>query len=269
MAKPSIFSKEYEKRMKKRKRKFIIIFSIVFALAILAIVKVSYSTRNYSDIKQRIQAWIDSDTIPRDDKSELVTEDSSKELSIEQDKKTNEKTEEQVLEIKLASGIVVKATYIEENGQNKFTKLEGTDDFVKFDISPSGKQILILDKDQTITVYNVNGESKVVSKNEYTSKKGDVFTKEATLLSKPEYLWNSDPKFINEENIIFVSNRPYFGTAAVKQYLWISNIVNDSDSIKWDLAASKIEIDKKEEKGIKIIVDGNIYYVVEDGNIIQ
>ncbi|MBW6409171.1 hypothetical protein [Clostridium weizhouense] len=265
MAKPSIFSKEYEKRMKKRKRKFIIIFSIVFAITILAIVKISYSTRNYSDIKQRIQAWIDSDTIPRDNKSDLVTEDSSKESNIKQD----EKIEEQALEIKLASGTVIKAMYIEENGQNKFTTLEGGDDFVKFDISPSGKQILILDKDQNITIYNINGESKVVSKNEYTSKKGDVFTKEATLLNQPEYLWNSNPKFINEESIVFVSNRPYFGTSAVKQYLWVTNIVNNSDSIKWDLAASKIEIGKKEEKGIKIIIDGNIYYVIEDGNIIQ
>ncbi|SFC77410.1 hypothetical protein [Clostridium uliginosum] len=267
MAKPSIFSKEYEKRMRKRRRKILIVFLIVLTVVLLTTVKLSYRTMDKTNVKQKIQAWIDSDTVPKNEKQDII-EEKSKVLE-EPEQELPKTPEKKYLDINLLSGTIAKGIYIEENGEKKFTDLEGIDSSVEFDISPTGKQILILDTDKSITVYNVDGNAKIVSKNDYTSQKGDVFTKEATLLNKPEYLWNSTPKFINDESIVFISNRPYFGTSALKQYLWVTNIVNNTDVINWNLVANKIEIEKREEKGIKIMVDGNIYYVAQDGNIIQ
>ena len=96
-----------------------------------------------------------------------------------------------------------------------------------------------------------------------------MFTKDSTLQSKPDYLWNSNPKFVNEQNIIFVTNRPYFGTAAVKQYLWMTDLQSGTDKIYWDLAAASITIGSREEKGLKVTVDGRDYYIAEDGSYIQ
>ncbi|ACD23331.1 hypothetical protein FDE76_13945 [Clostridium botulinum] len=262
MAKPSIFSREYEKRMRRRKRNFLIIFIIISIMIIISMVKILGNVTDYSNIKQKMQAWIDSDSNQKNEEilSEKEPDQAEKEPELP-------KLEEESFEITLKTGQKVKAIYVKENEDIKFTNIETNDDGLVYDISQSGKKLLILENDQTITLYNVDGTSQIVSKEEYKSSKGDVFTRESTIMSNPQYLWNYNPKFVNDDNIIFVSNRPYFGTAATKQYLWITNISNNSDIIKWDLAAAKIEILEREEKGIKITVDGNIYYIDVNCNI--
>ncbi|WP_315078956.1 hypothetical protein [uncultured Clostridium sp.] len=262
MAKPSIFSREYEKRMKRRKRNFLIIFIIISVVVAISMVKVLGNVTDYSNVKQKMQAWIDSDST--ENKEEVLPQQ-----ELDQTEKEPElpKSEEESFEITLKNGQKVKATYVKENEDMKFINIESSDEGLVYDISQSGKKLLILENNQTITLYNVDGTSQVVSKEEYKSSKGDVFTRESTIMSNLQYLWNYNPKFVNDDNIIFVTNRPYFGTAATKQYLWITNISNNSDIIKWDLVAAKIEILEREEKGIKITVDGNIYYIDVNCNI--
>ncbi|MBY6929111.1 hypothetical protein [Clostridium botulinum] len=260
MAKPSIFSREYEKRMKRRKRNFLIIFVIISLVITISMIKVLGNVTDYSNVKQKIQAWIDSDS---SEKKEVLPEQVVDEVEKEPELPKSEES----FEITLKNGQKVKAIYVKENEDMKFINIESSDEGLIYDISQSGKKLLILESDQTITLYNVDGTSQIISKEEYKSSKGDVFTRESTIVSNPQYLWNANPKFVNDDNIIFVSNRPYFGTAATKQYLWINNISNNSDIIKWDLAAAKIEILEREEKGIKITVDGNIYYIDVNCNI--
>ncbi|AOR24232.1 hypothetical protein [Clostridium taeniosporum] len=267
MAKPSIFSREYEKRMKKRRRNFLIIFIIIGIGIIISTVKILNNVTDYSAVKQKIQAWIDSDSSQNKEEN-LPKEESNQ---VKQVKKEPElpKSEEEFFEITLKNGQKVKATYINENGESKFKGLESEEQGLVYDISPSRKKLLILENDQSIKLYNVDGTSKLVSKEEYKSSKGDIFTKEAILMNNPQYLWNYNPKFVNDDMIVFVSNRPYFGTAATKQYLWMTNLNDNSDIVQWDLAAKKIEIAEYEEKGIKIAVDGNIYYIDINGNIVK
>ncbi len=260
MAKPSIFSREYEKRMKRRKRNFLIIFVIISLVITISMIKVLGNVTDYSNVKQKIQAWIDSDS---SEKKEVLPEQVVDEVEKEPELPKSEES----FEITLKNGQKVKAIYVKENEDMKFINIESSDEGLIYDISQSGKKLLILESDQTITLYNVDGTSQIISKEEYKSSKGDVFTRESTIVSNPQYLWNANPKFVNDDNIIFVSNRPYFGTAATKQYLWITNISNNSDIIKWDLSAAKIEILEREEKGIKITVDGNIYYIDVNCNI--
>lgn len=270
MGKPSIFSKEYEKRMKKRRRNIAVVCFIILALIVSVSVKFTYNPINYASIKADIQAWIDSDTTLKSPESNL--EDNNENIQEEYIKEENEEPEEPVKEsinINLISGKVATIVYIDENGEKKFTDLEDVDDGVTFDISPSGKQMIIADTDSTIVLYNIDGTNKVISKNEYVSSSGSVFTKEATLQSQPEYLWNANPKFISEEKVIFVTNRPYFGSAAVNKYLWITDIISEADTVLWDLKSPNIEIGEKEEKGIKVTVNGNIYYIDENGRYAQ
>ncbi len=62
MGKPSIFSREYEKRMKRRRRNAIIIFLAIILITSALSIKIAYNPIDYENIKQNIQAWIDSDT---------------------------------------------------------------------------------------------------------------------------------------------------------------------------------------------------------------
>lgn len=265
MGKPSIFSKEYEKRMKKRRRNIIIMCLIIFAIIVTVAVKFTYNPINYARIKENIQAWIDSDTIldnNLDNNIQPVQEE-------EPVKEEPEKPKEESIDINLVSGKIAKAVYSDEDGTKKFINLKDIDDKISFDISPSGSQMIVADTDSTITLYNVDGTSKVISKDKYVSSSGSVFTKETTMNSQPEYLWNSNPKFISEEKVIFVTNRPYFGTAAVNKYLWVTDIASETDTVLWDLKSPNIEIGEKEEKGIKVTANGNIYYIDENGRYAQ
>lgn len=268
MGKPSIFSREYEKKIKKRRRNIIII-SLTIVLVISAIViRVVCNPINYSNIKKNIQAWIDSDTTNISEQTEITKEEQPVEK--EPIKEEIKKTVEESIDITLFSGNIAKAIYVDDkNGGKIFQTLNTTEIGVSFNISPSGKQMIVTDTNLVITLYNVEGDAKIISKDQYISSNGGVFTKEATMNAQPQYLWNANPKFISEEKIIFVSNRPYFGTANLKQYLWMTDIQTDADKVFWEVAGANIDIGEKEEKGIKITIDGKIYYMDVNGNYVQ
>ena len=266
MGKPSIFSKEYEKRMKRRRRNVMIIsLTIVLVISIL-ITKVVCNPIDYTNIKKNIQAWIDSDT---NNISEQTEKTINQEETIDKEpvKEELQKPLEESIDITLVSGSIAKAIYINDNNGGKvFETLNTTDKGVSFNISPSGKQMIVTDTNFVITLYNVDGTTKVVSKDQYISSSGGIFTKEATMKTTPQYLWNANPKFISEEKIIFVSNRPYFGNKVLKQYLWMTDIKTNADTVFWESAGASIDIGEKEEKGMKITVDSNIYYIDLNGN---
>ena len=266
MGKPSIFSKEYEKRMKRRRRNVMIIsLTIVLVISIL-ITKVVCNPIDYTNIKKNIQAWIDSDTTNISEQTEKTT-NQEQPIDKEPAKEELQKPLEESIDITLVSGSIAKAIYINDNNGGKvFKTLNTTDKGVSFNISPSGKQMIVTDTNFVITLYNVDGTTKVVSKDQYISSSGGVFTKEAAMKTTPQYLWNANPKFISEEKIIFVSNRPYFGNKVLKQYLWMTDIKTNADTVFWESAGASIDIGEKEEKGTKITVDGNVNYIDLNGN---
>ena len=268
MGKPSIFSREYERKMKRRRRNFIFFSLIIIILVCAAALKFVHNPVNFSNIKANIQAWIDSDTTSKDETVSI--EDENKDIEEEQEVVEEETAPiEEYIDVPQSSGNTAQAVCIEENGEKVFTEVRNLDNGVTFDISPSKKQIIICDVNSQITLYNIDGTNKIVSKDQYVSTSGSVFTKDNTLSNQPDYLWNSSPKFVNEQNIIFITNRPYFGTAAVKQYLWMSDLQNGNDKVFWDLAAMNIVIGNREEKGLKVTVDGRDYFIAEDGSYVQ
>lgn len=270
MGKPSIFSREYERKMKRRKRNFIFFSLIIILLACAAVLKFVYNPVNFANIKANMQAWIDSGNTSEEIASEesAVKENEAEDIQSEEEEEVKTPIEEYI-DIPLSSGKTAQAVYVEENGEKVFTSVKNLDEGVYFDISPLKKQVLVCDVNSVITVYNIDGTSKTVSKDQYVSSKGTVFTKDNTLQTNPGYLWNSNPKFVSEQSIVFVTNRPYFGSAAVKQYLWMTDIQTGDDKIYWDLAAENITVGDREEKGLKITVNNRDYFIAQDGNYLQ
>lgn len=246
----------------------IISLAILLVISALAI-KVVFNPIDYKNIKQNIQAWIDSDTTNDVGQTEVKKEEKSannKEIVKEEPKKELEKS----IDIALVSGNIAKAIYVDDNnGGRIFKTLDTTEKGVGFNISPTGKQMIVIDSNLVINLYNVDGTNKIISKDQYISTNGGVFTKEATMKAQPQYLWNVNPKFISDEKIIFITNRPYFGRSADKQYLWMTDIQTGADIVLWKLAGANIEIGEKEERGMKITIDGNTYYMDVNGNYVQ
>ena len=273
MGKPSIFSREYEKKMKRRRRNVLIISLTIVLVVSVLIIKVVCNPIDYTNIKANIQAWIDSDTNNISEQTEKTKEEiTNQEETIDEKsiKEEPKKPLEESIDITLVSGSIAKAIYVDDNKGGKIFKTLNTEDAgVIFNISPSGKQMIVTDTNLVITLYNIDGTTKIISKDQYISSSGGVFTKEATMKATPQYLWNVTPKFISEEKIIFVSNRPYFGNAVLKQYLWMTDIQTGTDKVFWELAGASITIGEKEEKGIKITIDGKVYYMDVNGDCIQ
>ena len=78
MKKPSIFSKDYEKIMRKRKRKKIIIG--ILSICIIGILVTEVANYDFSKLKDRLQAWVDEDK-ETDDNEQLVQTDETNESS--------------------------------------------------------------------------------------------------------------------------------------------------------------------------------------------
>ena len=270
MGKPSIFSKEYEKKMRKRRRNTTVISLAILAVISGLVIKVICNPIDYTNIKKNIQAWIDSDTTNVAKKTKVESKENTNEEKKEPVKEEPAKPLEQSIDVTLMNGNVAKAIYtIDANKGKVFKTLETSEKNVSFDISLSGKQMLVTDNNASITLYSVEGAVKVVSKDQYISSNGGVFARTDTIKANPQYRWNINSKFINEEKIIFVTNRPYFGGVNLKQYLWMTDIQSGTDRVLWDLAGANIDIGEKEEKGVKVTVDGRVYYIDANGNNIQ
>ena len=266
LAKPSIFSRDYEKKMKRRRRRTLITILILVIVSIIVFFKFYLKDTNFSEFRSNIQAWIDSDK-PKEEVTDIAEEE---------EKKTTEVTEEKVqepqktyIDLNLANGVILKCEYIETNGDKKFVAIDGVDG-VEFTISPSQKQILITDKNQDLKLFNIDGVMKDVTKKSYVSQAGGVFPKEDILKDNPTYLWHSQARFIDETRIAYVSQMPYFGEAAVNKYIWIYDTVNAEENAIWNLQGPDTKLGEVEPtKGIAATINGLEYFINGDGVVTQ
>lgn len=259
MAKPSIFSKDYEKKMKRRRIRIAIVVSLVAIITGALIYKLKIEKMDFSNVRQRLQAWVDSDK-PKEE--EKAVEETKEDVKPEPPKKT-------YIEAKLSDKVTLKCEYKEEANKKEFISIENPEG-ITYDISPNKEMIVILDKSQNMKLINIDGKVTDITKKEYISKKGDKFKKEVKIKENKNYLWHSEPKFMDDENIIYVSNLPYFGTAATNQYAWIYNIKTKKDTVIWKTKGKKITIGKiVPKKGIEIKVDKNEYIISNKGSIVK
>ncbi|NRZ89111.1 cytoskeletal protein RodZ [Clostridium beijerinckii] len=123
MGKPSIFSREYEKRMKRRRRNAIIIFLAIILITSALSIKIAYNPIDYKNIKQNIQAWIDSDTNNSSEQTKAEKQETSDEKKDEEVvQEEPQKPVEEYINITLASGNVAKAIYVDDANTGKVFK---------------------------------------------------------------------------------------------------------------------------------------------------
>lgn len=257
MAKPSIFSKNYERRMRRRRNK--IIFTAILAIVVAVIISFNSEIKNFNltNVKDKMQAWVDSGK--QNEEIEEVEQVEEVETP-----KTPEKT---YIDINVAEGIVAKAEYIEEDGKKKFVSVEPIDG-ISFNISPLKEQILFLDKSQNLKIANNEGVIKDLTKKEYVSQAGQSFPKDQILSSTPTYIWHSQGKFIDDTKIIYVSELPFFQNNGQKQFVWLYDLATGNENPLWNLVGNQIVVgDIVPDKGIAITVNGVVFYLKADGSV--
>ncbi|MEW9094985.1 MAG: hypothetical protein AB2417_07860 [Clostridiaceae bacterium] len=265
MGKPSIFSKDYEEKMKKRRIRIIGIF-----LAILFIVVGAWFYRRV-DIKNILSKdKANTEKNIENNKKTLTTDNTEKNKESKGNKENKEEIKkEEGYDFKLSSGENVKVIYEIDDKDKKFKYIHPLDSKIIYDISPSGKLMTIYDsKVQRVYYMNIEGKVEDISNSRYTSTNGEFsITREEQLKVNPDYVWCASPKFIDENNIAYVSQLPWFNRN--KQYIWIVNLQNNTHRYVQNVEGNDIKLDRLNEEGLGIIVDGEKATLKPSGELIK
>ncbi len=254
MSKPSIFSKDYEKIMKKRRKKRAIIFFFVNILLIVGVMKVL--SVDFSKVRAELQAWVD------EGKSDLLV-DNNEEQDIQVNiPKVEEKEKYIVIDIKQCR---VEMQVKEED--NTIVDFKQVPEDVYFQIHEDGKFALILNNSQDMFLVDSNGTLKDITMKEYISQKGSVFKKENILKTYEQYIWTSEPKFLSENLVAYISNIPYFGVD-LNQYITVVDLTNGKHTTLWNYKSKEIKFGDVNDKGLEVEINGNIKYVDKNGKLI-
>ena len=282
MPKPSIFSKDYDEKMRKRKRNRRIAFLIVLIVAVIAICIASLSSKvglnvklGMNKIKGIVITRMNKDSTDKTNKdsnndvSKVKTEETADKAKnkksdavVQKEEVKKEETGEYT--VKLPNGEEIKLKYsIINNEKNYIDVMPKT---IIYDISPSKKQIVILENiTQNLILFDINGTLNDITKKDYVSSKGTVFSKDSIIKANSSFIWCASPKFLNEDNIIYQSQLPWFNKGNIK-YIWeytISSKVHEHNLNGGigEVFGADIKYGNLYSDGLEVIVDGNVKIV--------
>lgn len=273
MAKPSIFSRDYEKRMKKRRRRVIFLIILICVVILTLTIKMIVPNIDFSNMRTRLQEWVDSGRSEEDIQDEPII-DNEESSTPQKEEEVVVEPEKQYMDLAVSEDTLIKATYIEENGVKKFTEVENKEGY-SYDISPTANRVIITTPNQDLKLFNIDGTDKIVTKDVHVDTRGVAYLKYQVLEQMPNFIWNNQVKFIDDQTIIYISELPYFGQNLVDKYLWIKNVDTftnpeyPNDIMISNIIGNNITIGSVEnDKGIEVNVDGNIYYINANGEIV-
>lgn len=261
MGKPSIFSRDYERKMKERRKKVAIISIIISLIVGLLLLKLISRNIDGEAIRNKVQAWVDSDR----PENNLNQENVNKEIPIVTQEE-EPKEEIKVIELKINDTSVLKVEYEQIEGRDVFKEVKENPNNIYYDINPNKNIILTIDEKQNMKAFNIDKKESVINKDKYVSPTGEAFIKENVLATYKDYIWNGNAKFINDTTIAYVSNMPYFGYG-LNQYIWILNLNDNSHKTIWASKAKEIKLNTIKEKGLEVTIDGNARYINQNGEI--
>lgn len=273
MAKPSIFSNQYDKQVRKRKRRKKIIVFLVCCLGIYAAIKI-YLGANFNDFsfkniaakleQEQKKKEADNNKVPKSVNKTAKSNSASKTKSNSNDKSTSK---DQVVNVKLADGKQVVVTYdVSENTKKvKAVNLNGVDG--EYNISPSSQNLIIYEKTgQNMYYVDSSGNASDITYKTYTSTSGTAFSKDNIIQSNQSYVWCASPKFIDDNTIVYISELPWFDNRTDK-YVWRMT-VSDKSYANTNIHGNDVKINGvTADKGIEIVTDATTQYMKVDGTI--
>lgn len=275
LGKVSIFSSDYNKRRRKRKIRTItavIIFTMVILVIFFSSSLKSYVYNKYDYVRNSKFFSI----INKSNKSDKVTKSndtvSSKETKTPEASSNN--TAEKTIEVVLSNGAKIQAVYENKDGKNMFKYITPIDAPVSSSINPSGTTMIVLENStQNMFKVTIDGNINKVNDTKYISSSGGILPKDAVLKSKPGYIWCSSPKFIDDNNVAYISQVPWFDKRTTK-YVWIFNINDSSIKDRNDhtlfekLGGDNIKFGNITPKGLEISIDNNTKFIKYNGKSI-
>ena len=264
MKKPSIFSKDYEKIMRKRKRKRIVIG--ILSICIIGILVTEVANYDFSKLKDRLQAWVDEDK-EKYVGDQLVDTDESIESTEVEEPVVEEVPSEKYLDVTI-SDTPISFKIKEENSQILIESVKEVPENYYIYIGNNGKDAVVLDPNQNINIVYASGEIKNVTLAQYIGPDGEVYIKDNIRNLYQGYIWHSTPVQISEKKVAYITNIPYFGYN-LNKYISIIDINMNTHFTIWASKATEIVFEQMNEKGLEVNIDGNLRYITSNGELIQ
>lgn len=258
MGKPSMFSENYDKQMRRRRRIKALLIIVAVVGIIFTIIHFTTKNDNKTTRDKNKQETKVEDKKKQDTKKD-VEQNKKPQVNNEQKPETKPVNEVKEESIKLSNNEEVKVKYNLVNNKRQYTEVMAKN--VEYSISPSKKHLLYLDKSsQSLILVDEDGNKNDITNKQYTSSKGKVFSKEVVLKSNPQYIWNTSPKFADDNTIIYLSQLPWFNKGENK-YVWKYTISTGTHEYLVNKGGSQITYGNVSEAGLEVIIDGEVNIV--------
>lgn len=266
MKKASIFSREYERKI--RRKRFAILFIILFFFLVLVYYIVNFSEFNnyvknvyYSMITKENDENVDLNN-KFNESVDLIGETKEQE---HQENNNNESIDEVSLdylkhEISLNNGEKINIFYEEGNQIEYIASQDELPKNYRFDISPSRSRILIEELntqdtymlDENLNLFKLDPEFF------YSNSARTRFYKNDVVSSYENYSWYKNARFLNDNTIVYISNLPWFGKN--EQYIWRTDIqdVNNITHFMTSVGGENIDFGELTEEGIKVNINNEM-----------
>lgn len=246
MVKPSIFSSDYERRMRRRRIGFTLLF--VVAAFIIACI--------YLMAKGHI-----SDFLTKKAKQDVVV-DKNKDKADE-----GQKTVEGSYSITLG-GNTIKAVYKTEGSANTFTGISPEGNNISCSINSPGNKMVVYDgSSQTMTLVGIDGNIQDITKTVYQSTTGSQILKDNVLSAHSGYIWCASPVFISDNKVAYISQLPWLNKTS--KFVWLVDLVTKEHNRVKALEGEAVTFGKLDSKGLEVNIDGNIIYLAADGSVVE
>lgn len=246
MAKPSIFSREYERRMRKRKLRIASAIIIILLVIVTIYVKGEYKT------------FLSNLTFDKSGTKQTNKDKNDNQTIIEQPQKPDPVQEivEKTFDLELGSGIKLKALYEEKQGVNVFKSIVSENPAISFITNPSSTSIVIFDsKNQSMWAVDNSGKVSEITSESYSS-----YNKTSVLRKRPKYIWCTSPKFIDEEHVVYLSQLPRIQNAP-KLYVWSVNIKDKKTDYDNKLSGEDIKLGNMVDDTMEVVIGSSTKYI--------
>lgn len=276
MKRPSIFSKDYDKEVKRRKKVIVLVIIVsVIGLSIFLTTGFNGLLNKGISIKKGINSIFVNKS--KDDKAAEVVKQQPNSLDAKAKQAENAAKAKLALKAKAnaeSKNFIVSLTdgqkiTIEYNATTGDKTIKGVANAknISYDISPSKKAIVLQSTNNQDMLYvNVNKVSKDITRKIYTSSKNENYMKDQQLKNSPDYIWSITPKFIDEDNIAYVSELPWMNEKK-QQYIWKVNLKDNINMQVNPASGTKITFKNATAKGLEATIDGEIVYVTALGEV--
>lgn len=273
MARPSIFSREYERKMRRRKIRAAI--GVVCVVCFIGVLFAGGSLKgflkdDYLTLRKNFNLYGFFSEKNKDDKQEEAKIDKDiddKSLNSAVNNTPQQKDiEDKGYDISLSSGAKIKAVYDENKDGVKRFKYVTPMEAANFNINPSGTGMIIMDNSTQSMIYvDIDGNSRAINDFKYVSSTGNEFPKEEILKAKPNYIWCSSPRFLDDDYVAYISQVPWFGRNT--RYVWVVNSKDlnvkdrNSHTLFESLAGENLKFGNISDKGLEVDTDEGIRFL--------